>query len=230
MTRDKQLAASDSVGAFLEKLKSVPPAGAAGRGRLIFGMDATMSRQPAWDRALSIQADMFNETARIGGLEVQLVYFRGIRECRASKWVSNPEALSRLMTGIACEGGYTQIGKLLGHIAKQAGAARVSAAVFVGDAMEESIEEITLRAGEIGLLGVPVFVFQDGNDPTAEAAFRQIARLTRGAYCRLGAGSAAELRALLSAVAVYASGGMKALSDHAAAKGGAAAKLIGQMR
>jgi hypothetical protein len=230
MTRDKQLAPSDSVDAFLEKLKSVPPAGAAGRGRLIFGMDATMSRQPAWDRALSIQADMFNETARIGGLDVQLVYFRGIRECRASKWVSNPEALSRLMTGIACEGGYTQIGKLLGHIAKEAGAARVSAAVFVGDAMEESIEEITIRAGEIGLLGVPVFVFQDGNDPTAEAAFHQIARLTRGAYCRLGAGSAAELRALLSAVAVYASGGMKALVDHATAKGGAAAKLIGQMR
>ena len=230
MTRDKQLAPTDAVDAFLDKLKTLPPAGAAGRGRLIFGMDATMSRQPAWDRALSIQADMFSETARIGGLDVQLVYFRGISECRASKWVSNPAALSRLMTGISCQGGYTQIGKVLSHIAKEAGAARVSAAVFVGDAMEESIEAVTLRAGEIGMLGVPVFVFQDGHDAGAETAFREIARLTRGAYCRLGAGSAAELRALLSAVAVYASGGMKALADHAAAKGGAAARLIGQMR
>lgn len=229
MTR-KEISPTDAVDAFIAEVKARPVAGTAGRGRLVFAMDATMSRQPAWDRALAIQSQMFSETARIGGLDVQLVYFRGASECRASKWVSNPEALSRLMSGIACQGGYTQIGKVLSHLISETGKGKVSAAVFVGDACEESIETITLRAGELGLLGVPVFVFQDGRDAGAETAFREIARLTRGAYHRLSANSGAELAALLSAVAVYATGGMKALANHAAAQGGAAAKLLTQMR
>ena len=50
-----------------------------------------------------------------------------------------------------------------------------------------------------------------GAGATAERAFKEIARLTRGAYCHFDAGSAGQLRALLAAVAVYATGGRKAL-------------------
>ena len=78
-----------------------------GRGRLLFAMDATMSRQPTWDKALQIQSEMFHETARIGGLDVQLVYFRGFGECRASKWVGEPDSLARFMTSVDCRGSNT---------------------------------------------------------------------------------------------------------------------------
>ena len=96
---------SAEVADFLAKMKAMAPATAAGRGRLVFAMDATMSRQPTWDMALALQADMFEAVKAVGGLDVQLVYFRGHGECRASKWVSDPSALKRLMTAVACQGG-----------------------------------------------------------------------------------------------------------------------------
>jgi hypothetical protein len=227
-----ETSSDDEVTDFLAKMKAMGPAASAGgdRGRLIFAMDATMSRQPAWDRALQIQAEMFAETAKVGGLDVQLVYFRGFGECRSSKWVSDPTALARLMTGMECRGGHTQIGKVLAHIRKEAAQRKVNAVVYVGDCMEESIDELCARAGEIGILGVPIFMFQDGREPVAEQAFREIARLTKGAYCRFDHGSARQLRELLAAVAVYAAGGRQALADLSRGKGGEATLLLEQLK
>lgn len=207
----------DDVDQFLATVKSMPPVAhqGHGRGRLIFAMDATMSRQPTWDQALQTQAEMFLEAGRIGGLDVQLVYFRGFNESRSSKWVSDPESLARLMTKVDCRGGNTQIARILTHIRREGGKKRVNAVVYVGDAMEENIDQLCQTAGEIGLLGVPMFMFQEGGDMTAERAFREIARLTRGAYCRFDQSSAKQLRELLSAVAVYAAGGHKALVEYA---------------
>ena len=227
-----ETSSDDEVTDFLAKMKAMGPAPGAGgnRGRLIFAMDATMSRQPAWDRALQIQAEMFAETAKVGGLDVQLVYFRGFGECRSSKWVSDPTALARLMTGMECRGGHTQIGKVLAHIRKEAAQRKVNAVVYVGDCMEENIDELCARAGEIGILGVPIFMFQDGREPVAEQAFREIARLTKGAYCRFDHNSARQLRDLLSAVAVYAAGGRQALADFSRGKGGEATLLLEQLK
>jgi hypothetical protein len=203
--------AEKDVAEFVQRMRALSPAAAGERGRLIFAMDATMSRQPTWDMALALQADMFHEVKSVGGLDVQLVYFRGAGECRASKWVSDPDALARLMTTVGCAGGYTQIGKVLSHARKEAQARKVNALVYVGDCMEEEIDDLCGRAGELALLGVPVFLFQEGRDSKAEQGFREIARLTKGAWCRFDAGSARQLKALLSAVAVYAAGGRKAL-------------------
>ena len=217
------------VDVFLARLKTITPAG-SGRGRLIFAMDATMSRQPTWDLALGQQADMFRAVKEIGGLDVQLVYFRGFGETRASKWVGDPEALARLMTRVSCQGGYTQIRKVLTHARRENEQGKVNALVYVGDCMEEDIDELSQRAGELGLLGVPMFLFQEGREPKAERAFKEIARLTRGAYCHFDAGSARQLRELLAAVAVYATGGRKALQDYGAAtKSGAAVHLLEQI-
>ena len=213
----------DDVSAFIAKVEAMPkPVASGDRGRLVFAMDATMSRQPTWDHAMAIQAEMFRETQKIGGLDVQLVYFRGLDECRASKWVSQPSALARLMTRVDCQGGHTQIARVLSHIKAEGGRARINAAVYVGDAMEESIDELCAKAGEIGLLGVPLFMFQEGNDGNTAHAYKEIARLTRGAYFKLDASSARMLAELLSAVAVYAAGGRKAL----AAQSGKAAALL----
>ena len=222
---------ASEIDAFIATVRSkVPTARGEGRGRLLFAMDATMSRQPTWDRALSIQSEMFNETARIGGLDVQLVYFRGFGECKASPWVGNPAALSRLMTRVECRGGYTQIGKVLAHVRREAGKGRINAVVYVGDAFEEGIDEICRTAGEIGLLGVPFFMFLEGREALAERAFREIARLTHGAFLRLDGDSAQQLRDLLAAVAVYAAGGHKALKDYADARGGQSGLLLQQLR
>jgi hypothetical protein len=207
---------------FVRRIKELAPATTPGRGRLMFAMDATMSRQPTWDMALALQADMFKVVKAVGGLDVQLIYFRGNSECRASRWVSDPEALAGLMTRVSCAGGYTQIRKVLSHARQEAGRKPVNALVYVGDCMEEDIDDLCGRAGELALLGVPAFLFQEGTDPVAERAFREIARLTKGAYCRFDAGSAAQLQALLSAVAVYAAGGRKAL----AALGGQVPRLL----
>jgi hypothetical protein len=219
------------IDAFLARVRSFERGPATGRrGRLIFALDATMSRQPTWDTACQLQADMFLEAQAIGGLDVQLIYFRGTSECRASRWVSEPAALGALMEKIECHGGLTQIRKVLAHARAETEKAKVQALVYVGDAMEEKIDLLCSKAGELGLLGVPAFVFQEGDDLVVEKAYREIARLTRGAYCRFNAGAAHELRELLRAVAAYAAGGMKALDDLSARRSAGAIKLIEQMR
>jgi hypothetical protein len=219
------------VDSFLAKVRTLAPATESGRrGRLIFALDATMSRQPTWDTACQLQADMFKEASAIGGLDVQLVYYRSLTECRASPWVSHAERLAELMGRIDCRGGHTQMRKVFAHARRETQANKVQALVFVGDAMEEAIDELCASAGELGLLGVPAFMFQEGGDPIAEQAFREIARLTGGAYCRFDPGAAHQLRELLRAVAAFAAGGMRALSDLSARREAGATKLIAQMR
>src|SRR5450759_4458306 len=159
------------ISAFVERVRALGPTAAQGkRGRLIFALDATMSRQPTWDCACALQADMFREAASAGGLDIQLVYFRGLGECRASGWVTASERLAELMSAIDCRGGHTQIGKVLSQARQEHAKQRVQALVFVGDAMEEAIDDLCAAAGELGLLGVPLFMFQEGSDPVAESA------------------------------------------------------------
>jgi hypothetical protein len=95
--------------------------------------------------------------------------------------------------------------------------------------VEEAVDDLCGKAGELGLLKVPVFMFQEGHDPAAEQAFREIARLTGGAWCRFDPGAASQLRELLRAAAAYAAGGREALLALSRTTGGAAV-LIGQMK
>jgi hypothetical protein len=219
---------SSEIQAFLKAARTANPSGS---GKLVFALDATMSRQPTWDRAMRLQASMFetvSDTKAKGGapLSVQLVYFRGYNECRASKWVIRSAALRDLMTGIDCRGGRTQIGKVLSHTLRETAKAKVDALVFIGDAMEENIDTLCQSAGELGIKGTRCFLFQEGTDPVAEQAFREIAKLTRGAYFRLGPNSAKELADLLGAIAVYARGGLKALQS---SKKASDQKLLGRI-
>lgn len=224
-------ASQAQVDAFLRDVAMVPsPRRNAARGRLLFAMDATASREPSWDQACAIQGDMFLETATLGGLEVQLAYYRGFREFKATPWIDSSAKLVRLMTGVACRGGQTQIGRVLGHAIAETKRQHVNALVFVGDSLEEDADGLNHLAGELGLLGVPVFVFHEGNDEAAACGFREIARLTRGAYCPFDASSARQLRDLLSAVAVFAAGGRRALEDYGRKKGGAVLRLTHGMR
>ena len=201
---------SSDIDKFLEKASHIT---AQNRGRLIFALDATMSRQPTWDMATKTQVSMFHAAGNKTGLSVQLVYFRGFGECRAAKWVTNPKTMTSLMTRIECQGGTTQISKVLTHTSKEHRKKRVSALVFIGDAMEEDIDDLCNLAGKLGAQGVRAFMFQEGYDNKTEKTFREIARLSNGAFMRFNSNSSKELEALLSAVASFATGGQHALQS-----------------
>jgi len=233
--RDTRLPAGRSsrseIDAFLQKVAATPAPRTAGRrGRLLFAIDATASREPTWDIACQIQSEMFSATGDIGGLEVQLAFYRGFGEMKVTKWLESSEELVRRMLRVRCLAGRTQIRKLLRHTLKETKKQKVDALVFVGDVVEEDIDELGHKAGELGLVGTPVFVFQEGGEPISRNAFQQVARLSGGAYCSFDAGSAAQLRDLLTAVAVFSTGGRRALEDLGKAQGGRVLQIADQMR
>ncbi|MGR6035239.1 MAG: VWA domain-containing protein [Candidatus Nitrosoglobus sp.] len=227
----RKQSSSTEVEAFLKGVATMPHIKPNGRlGRLIFAMDATASREPTWDRACHLQAQMFQETAALGRLEIQLCHYRGFKEFSASPWLRHSDALLAQMIAVTCLGGYTQIEKVLLHTRAEAQRQKVNALVFVGDCMEESVDRLCHIAGKLGILSVPAFVFQEGYDPVAEHTFRQIAKLTQGAYCRFDGNSAVQLRDLLSAVAIYTTGGRHALENFSQRQGGVALQLIHQIK
>lgn len=225
-----QKSSKAAIDAFVEKVRSTPAIKAGGeRGRLLFAMDATASREPTWDRACQIQGEMFSETAALGGLDIQLCYYRGFGEFEASPWLSSADALLQRMTSVSCRGGHTQIEKVLRQAIAEHKKKKIQALVFVGDCMEEDVDQLCHLAGQLGMLGLPVFMFHEGADALAQRTFREIARLSRGAYCRFDASSAAQLRDLLGAVAVYAAGGQTALQDFSKDRNEAVRKLTRQL-
>ncbi|NND91007.1 MAG: VWA domain-containing protein [Granulosicoccus sp.] len=197
---------------FLQAVdQSTPVTVRHGRGRLIVALDATASRQRTWDRAMSLQKDMFIHTRGIGSLDVQLAYYRGYDECRASGWLNNADKVIALMGKVSCQAGTTQINRVLKHALAECRRSPVQALVFIGDCVEENVDELGNLAGKARLLELPIFIFQEGHDPNATYAFSQIARLSGGAHCRFDESSARQLGDLLNAVAAYAAGGRAAL-------------------
>lgn len=227
--KDKNLISKrGDINNFLQKIATTPLRKKTdSKGRLIFALDATASREASWDQASHIQGEMFQQTVGLGGLSIQLCYFRGFGEFYASAWMSDANTLLKNMLSVYCLGGHTQIAKLLKHSISEAKSRKINALVFVGDCIEEDVDKLCHLAGELGLLGVPVFVFHEGNDMFAEKAFRQIARITQGAYSAFDLNSAQQLKDLLAAVAVYAAGGKSALIDYSK-KSGNIVKLLNQ--
>ena len=223
-------ASGSEVEAFLKKLAAAPARADAARGRLLFGLDATASRQPTWDRAAHIQSEMFTAAAAVGGLKIQLCFYRGFGEFKVSPWTSRAAELVRMMTSVSCRAGETQIRKVLQHAVNEAQKERLGALVFVGDCVEENVDVLATIAGQLGTLGMPAFMFHEGRNPLAAYAFREIARLSKGAYCQFDAGSADALRHLLCAVAVYAAGGQAALDRLAMAGDRAVKRIAHQMQ
>ncbi len=219
------------IDSFLRKVASTPAAKSSGqRGRLLFAMDATASREPTWRQACRIQSEMFEQTSALGGLEVQLCFYRGLREFKATSWLNDSAALQEKMSTVSCLGGHTQIEKVLRHALAENRERRINALVFVGDCMEESVDVLCGVAGQLGIHNVPAFLFHEGLDHTARLAFEQIARLTGGACCTFDAGSAQQLRELLGAVAVYAAGGRPALEQFSKNRGHSVKLLTQQLR
>ena len=220
-------AASAAVAAFLNQVNAMPAKAAGGApGRLLFIMDATASRQPSWDTACHLMGGMFAATRDIGGLAIQLAYFRGHMEFAKTPFLTDSAELTRRMSGVQCLGGQTQVFRALTHALEETRRTRVHACVLVGDALEEALDPICHTAGQMGLHGTPVFAFHEGREPRSAEGFRQIAKVSGGAFAPFDAASADALRDLLRAVAVFAAGGRKSL---AALPGPAARGMVAQL-
>jgi hypothetical protein len=219
---------SAAVQQFLRRVEAMPAVRptTGRRGRLVFAIDATASRQPTWDRACRLQGEMFEATRALGGLAVQLVYFRGYMELAATPFLTDAAELTRRMTGVQCLGGQTQIERVLRHALQASRAERVNALVLVGDAVEEPVDPLCHLAGQLGLHGTPIFAFHEGGDREAGECFRQLGKISGGAYAPFDAGSGPMLAELLRAVAVFAAGGRAAL---ARLPGPAAQRIAGQL-
>ena len=223
-------AVTTTADAFVQEVSRLPARPSGTRGRLLFAMDATASREPTWDHACSIQGEMFIAAGALGGLDVRLAFYRGLDEFKVSRWTSEGRELARLMGGVRCLAGRTQIGRLLRYAGEQRRESRIDALIFIGDCCEEDVDQVGHEAGQLGLLGLPVFVFQEGDDRVASRLFPQIAKLTRGAYCKFDRNSPDQLKKLLGAVAAYAAGGRAALLKYGREQGGAAALLTHQVK
>ena len=213
MTDRKALNSSgrQDVQAFLKDVRALAsPKDNASSGRLVFALDATASREASWDKASALHAEMFQAASACGGLQVQLCYYRGFQEFRATKWFDSAHLLLGAMTSVRCAAGRTQIGRVLTLIEAEHKAQKVAAAVIISDAFEESLDRAAHTAGNLGLRGCKLFLFQDGHDRAASRAFAELARLSGGACCQFDETSADELRELLRAVAAYAAGGHEA--------------------
>ena len=234
MDKDKDSALSDAAAARTSppssmRRKRFPRRARSGRGRLIFALDATMSRQPTWDLAQSLQAKMFEAAGSLGGLDVQLVYFRGLERMPGVELRLRRAGARAAHEPHRCARRIDADPRVLAHARDEAKRAKVGALIFIGDAMEENPDTLASLAGELALLGVKAFMFQEGQDPAARRTFGEIARLTGGAYSAFDAGASARLAALLRAAAAYAAGGHAALVREA--EGDAEARLLlSQMR
>jgi hypothetical protein len=218
-----------AIDAFIDKVNTLP-VNVESQGRLIFALDATASREATWDQASDLQSALFLAAQDLGGLSIQLCYYRGFREFKATNFVSQTTQLLKLMSRVNCLGGITQIERVLRHALQETRARPVKAVVFIGDCCEESVDELCHAAGELGMLRTPVFMFQEGDDPHARAVFKQVSLLTGGAYAPFDRNSPQALKELLGAVAVYASGGAKALKDYSSRSSAEVKRLTQQIK
>ena len=198
---------------FLKKVDQLP-AQSQQAGRLLFAIDATASRQATWDLACGIQGEMFSATKAIGGVNTQLFYYRGFHEFKYSPWYNNSTDLLRHMNTVDCVGGQTQIARVLKHAIQETQKQKINCLIFIGDCCEENIDTLAELAGQLGIRGVPMFIFHEGQDPHAQLVFQHMAKLSKGAYLPFNMNSAKALSTLIGAVAVYATGGLKALKQH----------------
>jgi len=218
------------IASFLDKVARTPATVPSNSiGKLIFALDATASREPTWEQARQLQSTMFDVASSLGGLSMQLCFFHGMANFIASPWLNDAEGLKSRMERVHCLSGLTQIGRVLEHALREARRERIHAVIYIGDCVEENPDALGHLAGKLGVINTPLFVFQEGHDPNAEMAFRQLAKLSGGAYGRFDAGSARQLADLLGAVAAYASGGYAAMLQFGRERGGLAQQLTHQL-
>lgn len=213
--RNKGLAKRDSGkvvrrAAFEKKLASVKKVkGLTRRGRIGFIIDRTASREATWEQAQGIQARMFRAVAGIEKLALRLVHFGG-GQLTDYGWEDNAKTIAARMAAVRCQSGGTQFLEALTLFADASRENRAGAIILVGDCFEEEMSGAGRLARVLAGKGIKVFSFLEGDDWTAESAFRKLAEITGGRFAHLGADL--PLEDLCEGVVLMTAGGSKGVA------------------
>jgi hypothetical protein len=178
---------------------------------LVFAVDATASREPAWAAARQVTDALVK--ALPGALDVALAVHGGSRVHTFTAFTSDANTLRDRAAGVACQAGVTRLLPILSASLKQPG---VRVVIYVGDVFEESVIQGRRLADAMGAQGTRLIVLHDTADPAARRdadVFWDFAKRTGGCVLPFDASASGRLRDLLSAVAVYAVGGEKLLRE-----------------
>ena len=199
------------VTAFVSKARALKRVADA-QNRLIFALDATASREPTWYAARAMHQALFDVATEDATFALQLCYFRGLMEFEATPWMTKPGPLLDALNAVYCQGGATQIERVLRHaLGEFEGSGSVKAIVYIGDACEENPDALNALAVQCRLAKRPLLLFQEGRDPTASRCFASMAALSNGAHVQLNDASGERLRELLKSAVRFVMGGRKAL-------------------
>ncbi len=153
LTRLKTLAttAVTAAAATLPTLSHAEPpveAGASGGPRLIFAVDATASREPAWTAARRVTDALVK--ALPGELDVALAVHGGSRVHTFTAFTKDAATLRDRAAGVACEAGLTRLLPILSASLKHQA---VRVVVYIGDVFEESLNQGRRLADAMGAQG-----------------------------------------------------------------------------
>jgi hypothetical protein len=200
-------------------METITPA----RPRLVFAVDATASREPAWAAARQVTDALVK--ALPGQLDVALAVHGGSRVHTFTPFTSNAATLRDRAAGVACQAGMTRLLPILSASLKHPA---VRVVIYIGDVFEESVIQGRRLADNMGQRGTKLIVLHDTADPAARLdaeVFWDLAKRTGGCVLPFNASASGRLRELLSAVAVYAVGGETLLQERARDLPGAIALL-----
>ena len=184
------------------------------RGRLMFALDATASREPTWAIARDLQAKMFREAAPIGRLDCPAGLLSGRRvpsvemgvKRGATRATDEPDRLSgRLYADWQGPRACTSRDRE----SRQSRHWYSSATPW-----KRTSSTLAAMAGKLGTQGVPIFLFQEGRDAAVRSAFRLLALKSGGAYFEFNPDASRAVEQLseqLNAVARLAVGDAEAL-------------------
>jgi hypothetical protein len=193
------------------------------RPRLVFAVDATASREPAWAAARQVTDALFK--ALPGELDVALAVHGGSHVHTFTAFTTNANTLRDHAAGVSCRAGLTRLLPILSTSLKQRA---VRVVIYIGDVFEESVLHGRRLADSMGAQGTKLIVLHDTADPAARRdaeVFWDLAKRTGGCVLPFDATAPSRLRDLLSAVAVYAVGGEKLLRERRHELPGAVALL-----
>lgn len=187
------------------------------RPRLVFGVDATASRQPAWESAQRITDRMFD--AIPGALDVALAVHGGSRVHTFTQFSSDVGLFRGKAAAVRCMAGETKLCDLMER-ALESGGVRVMS--YIGDAFEESREMALALADRFRARGIRLVILADQPSPATLEFFQQLVARAGGAVLDFRAEQLDVMGEVLEGVAALAVGGRKLL----AGRGTAGARLL----
>jgi hypothetical protein len=220
---------ADALGRMFSKEADKPIA--PGTPRVLLAL-ANHGRSPGWERAKTLQRQMF-ETAAGSGLEMKFAFYgrdddQGVRQCRiTTHWITDPDDMASLMDRAECNCGcYVHINSMLERAVTENADRPMRAVIIVGDAFhdsEDSLTEAALAANQLRRQGTRVFLIQQGDDSVTARKLQHLHRVSGAAYFKFDPNTQQQQFAeMLKTLSAYTAGGEAAVK----AIGGQAANLL----